>query len=281
MTKLAVLRSQLKAVDRDRYLASLLMPEALQTDIMALYLFNGDVAAIRDRINEPMAGEIRLQWWHEVITGSRQEEAIGHPFAPELLSAITRHQLPVSAFERLLTSREFDLYDDPMPDQEAYETYAGSTASAMIQLSAMVLDAANSAAYTQAAGHAGVAHSIAGHLMLLVTHIARGQVYLPGDLIAAIGLDRDSFLAGGDNTDRRKAIVSAFVAYGREHLSKARQALDQAPKTGRAAFIPAAIAEGVFAKAEKLGGACFERSPQPSMLARQWAIWRSATSGRI
>lgn len=281
MSGLIALRGELKAVDRDRYLASLLMPEALQADITALYLFNADVAAIRDRVREPVAGEIRLQWWREIVSGDRQDEAEGHPFARKVRDAIVRHKLPVSAFDQLLEAREFDLYDDPMPDREAYEAYAGGTASALLQLTALMLDPVNSAAYAQAAGHAGVAHSVAGHLMLIPTHTARGQIYFPGDLMSATGLDRSSFLDGQANADQRKAAVSAFVAYGREHLTQARSALSECPVAGRSAFLPVAIAQSVFGRAEKLADACFETSPQPSLLRRQWAIWRGASRGMI
>lgn len=281
MSDLIALRSQLKAADRDRYLASLLMPEPLQADIIALYLFNADVAAIRDRVREPIAGEIRLQWWREVISGERQDEAEGHPFARLVRDVIVRHKLPVSAFERMLESREFDLYDDSMPDRGAYEAYAGGTASALIQLTALMLDPTNSAAYAKAAGHAGVAHSVAGHLMLLPVHTARGQIYFPSDLMAATGLNRSGFLDASANARQRQAAVSAFVSYGRDHLAQAKSALAECPDAGRSAFLPVAIAGSVFDRADKLAGACFETSPQPSLLRRQWAMWRGSSRDMI
>jgi len=281
MSGLVGLRSDLKAVDRDRYLASLLLPEAMQADIVALYLFNAELAVVRDRVREPVAGEIRLQWWREVISGERNDEAEGHPFARLVRDVIVRHHLPVSAFDRMLETREFELYDDPMPDKGAYEAYAGGTASALIQLTTLILDPANSSAYAEAAGHAGVAQSVAGHLMLLPIHTARGQIFLPGDLMAATGLDRSSLLDAASHTNQRKAAISAFVSYGRDHLTQARSALAKCPKAGRNAFVPVAIAQSVFARAEKMSDTCFVNSPQPSLLRRQWAIWRSASRGMI
>lgn len=280
MREIAALRQELRATDRDRYLASLLMPDEAQRDVIAIYLFNAEIAAVRDRIREPMAGEIRLQWWREVVDGGRAGEAQAHPLAPALLDAIGRHSLPRAAFTRMLEAREFDLYDDPMPDRAAYEAYAGQTASTLIQLSATLLDPDNAAAYSEAAGHAGVAHSVAGHLMLLPLHRQRGQIYLPGDLLSATGLDRESFLAGTDDA-RLKAAISAFVGFGRDHLENARAALARTPESGRAAFAAAAVSEAVFRRAARIGGRCLVQAPQPPLILRQWRIWRAARRGMI
>jgi len=274
------LLAELRATDRDRYLACLLMPEPVQADIAALYLFNAEIAAIRDRISEPLPGEIRLQWWRDVIAGERADEATAHPVAGPLLDVIARYRLPADALDRLCEARLFDLYDDPMPDRAAYELYAGETASALMQLSALILDPAGAPALADASGHAGIAQSVAGHLMLLPLHHPRGQVFLPGDLLAATGLSRETFLEGEDSV-RIGTVISGFVAFGREHLAASRAATAKAGGRGRLAQLPAAIAPSVFARAERLGASCLRQSPQPSPLQRQWRLWRASRMGSI
>lgn len=274
------LLAQVRAADRDRYLACLLMPEGARADIATLYLFNAEIAAIRDRVSEPLPGEIRLQWWRDVVAGERGSEAAAHPLAQALLAAMARHRLPPSAFDRLLEARLFDLYDDPMPDRAAYEQYAGETGSTLMQLCALVLDPDGAPALADACGHAGIALAVAGHLMLLPLHRRRGQVFLPGDLLAATGLDRESFLAGADAV-RAGAAISAFVAFGREHLGAARTALAEAKGASRHAVLPAAIAAPVFARAERMGARCLADPPQPSLLARQWRLWRASRTGAL
>ena len=39
--------------------------------LFALYAFNAEIASVRDRAREPMPGEIRLQWWRDVLNGER------------------------------------------------------------------------------------------------------------------------------------------------------------------------------------------------------------------
>lgn len=280
MSDLAQLRDDLRAADRDRYLACLLLPEPAQADVAALYLFNAEIAAIRDRIREAIAGEVRLQWWREALSGERPGEVAANPLAASLLDMIERRKLPVSTFMGLLEAREFDLYDDPMPDRAAYEAYAGHTASVLIQMTALILDPDNAGAYAQTAGHAGIAQSVAGHLMLLPTHSQRGQVFLPGDLLAATGLDRESFLSQS-RPEPVTAAVSGFAAFGREHLEKARSTFKGLPQAGRGAFLPVSLADAVFRRAEKAGSGALGRSVQPSLLARQWRIWRCASTNRL
>ncbi|TDH39197.1 phytoene/squalene synthase family protein [Pseudohoeflea suaedae] len=275
MADLARLRDELRSVDRDRYLACLLLPEAVQADVAALYLFNAEIAAIRDRIREAIAGEIRLQWWRDALSGERSEEVAANPTATALIEMIDRRNLPREPFLGMLEAREFDLYDDPMPDRGAYEAYAGHTASVLIQMTAMILDPDSSQSYAEAAGHAGVAQSVAGHLMLLPVHTSRGQVFLPGDLLSATGLERESFLAQ-DRTESLGAAISGFVAFGREHLAKARESFEGLPQEGRGAFLPVATADLVFRRAGKAGAAALSRAVQPSLLARQWQMWRFA-----
>ena len=92
--------------------------------MFALYAFNAEIASIRDRIREPLPGEIRLQWWRDAIA---KDEPQGHPLAEELLTTIRRHDLPRKAFDDYLEARIFDLYDDPMPGRAELEGYCGET----------------------------------------------------------------------------------------------------------------------------------------------------------
>ena len=132
-----------RAADRDRYLAALYAPEDKRAALLALYAFNAEIAGIRDRISEPLPGEIRLQWWRDVIAAKDASAGAGHPVAEALLAAIERRSLPREAFQNYLDARIFDLYDDPMPTRDDLEGYCGETAAALIQLSSIVLDPAS------------------------------------------------------------------------------------------------------------------------------------------
>ena len=121
-----------RAADRDRYLAALYAPEDKRADLLALYAFNAEIAGVRDRVSQALPGEIRLQWWRDVIAANDASAGAGNPAAEALLETIDRRNLPRQAFQNYLDARIFDLYDDPMPTRTDLEGYCGETAAAVI-----------------------------------------------------------------------------------------------------------------------------------------------------
>lgn len=272
--------SLLREGDRDRYLCALLMPEDRRGAIAALFAFNLEIARIRDLVTEPMAGEIRLQWWRDLIAGEREEEASGHPVAAALMRAVDACALPRQTLVNLVEARRFDLYDDPMPDRNTFEGYAGETASALVQLAALILDAEKAASTSVAAGHAGVAHLTAGVLQLAPRHQARGQVYVPSEILTVAGLDRDSFLEGG-SPQAVSTVIQAFCALGREHLERARDAIGAVAPSCFAAFLPVTVAEMVFDRAERSAATVLEKPLEIPQWRRQIRFWNAARRLRL
>ncbi|QBK30643.1 phytoene/squalene synthase family protein [Roseitalea porphyridii] len=269
------LLNQLREADRERYLSVLFAPEGHRAALAALFLFNAETARLRDIVSEPLPGEIRLQWWREVIDGDRADEAGQHPLAAPLLETINRYDLPATALDNLLEARIFDLYDDPMPSRTDLEGYLGETASALIQMACQILDGGAAPPTADAAGHAGVAYGIANLIRQMPVHRARGQVYLPADLLAAAGTDSGGWLAEADDPAHGRA-VSAFIALGRDHLARADRALAEVPKPLRSPFAVLGVARAVFARADKAGGRSRTTPVALSPVTVQWAMTRRA-----
>lgn len=269
----------LRETDRDRYLACLLSPEDRREDLAALYAFNAELARIRDLVREPLPGEVRMQWWRDLLEGSAHGDSQANPIAAGLLAAVARHRLPVPALVDLIETRIFDLYDDPIENRASLEAYAGHTASALIQLASLMLDPQAAAASAETAGHAGVAQTIAGLLMLMPLHRRRGQIYLPLDILSATGLDRESFLQGEDKA-RIGAAIEAFAGLGREHLAKARAA-GNVPTSLFPAYLPVTIAGPVLEKAVRVKADVFENPLQFSQLRRQFRMAVCLMRGRF
>src|SRR3954452_10924125 len=103
-----------RAADKDRFLATLFAPAEKRGPLFALYAFNIEIASVRERAREPMPGEIRLQWWRDVINGERAVEAVANPVAAALIETAARFSLPRARLLDLIEAHAFDLYDDPM-----------------------------------------------------------------------------------------------------------------------------------------------------------------------
>lgn len=268
----------LREGDRERYLAVLFAPEAARPGLAALHAYNLETARVRDLVSEPMPGEIRLQWWREVVLGERDGEGRQHPVGAALLDAVEQHGLSRQALAALAEARIFDLYDDPMPDRTTLEGYLGETASTLFQLSAQILDPAAARTSAEAAGHAGVAYGIAGLTRLMPRHRARGQVHVPGDVLSAAGTNASGWLSGADRAAMARA-TEIFLQLGREHLEKAETAVARLDKSLRPAFLPLAVVRPVFDKAEKAGADAAFRPVTLSPLGVNFAFLRRAMRG--
>lgn len=264
----------LRAADQDRYLSTLYAPEDKRAALTALYAFNAEIASIRDRVSDPLPGEVRLQWWRDVLEAGTVEAAAGHPIASELIAATNENQLPVAPLQAMLSAREFDLYDDPMPSRADLEGYLGETASALIQLACLVLDRNAAQTSADAAGHAGCAQGIAGLLRLLPLHRARGQCYIPADVLAATGTNREALLAGDAGAARA---VEAMAALGRHHQAAFDSLATGLSRSLLPAYLPTSLTPAYLAAAEKAGANVLKQSPSIASWRRQWLMFRAAT----
>jgi phytoene synthase len=261
-----------RAHDRDRWLAALFAPAEARRHLHALYAFSYEVGRLRDFVREPTAGEIRLQWWREAIEGERSAEAQASPVAAALVDTIARFRLPTKAFDDLIAARVFDLYDDPMPDVAAFEAYCGETCSLLFRLASLILSGRDSGG-ADAAGHAGVAYATTGLLRALPIASARGQVFLPKDVLEKNGVSREDILGRRDGPNLRAAL-RAMRELTQGHLEKASSSAK--PDGAAAAFLPLALIPLYFARMERADYRPFETVVERPQWRRQWALWRTA-----
>src|SRR5215475_6725423 len=103
-----------RTADKDRYLAALFAPAEARPHLHALYAFAGEIARVRAAAREPLPGEIRLQWWRDVLEGEARGEVSAHPVAAALVDTVARRGLPRDPLIGFIDAHAFDLYDDAM-----------------------------------------------------------------------------------------------------------------------------------------------------------------------
>jgi phytoene synthase len=265
-----------READKDRFLATLFAPAKYRRALFALYAFNVEIARVREVVRQPMAGEIRLQWWRDAFAGAGHGEVRAHPVAAALLDTIVRYRLPPRAFIDLIEARAFDLYDDPMATLAELEGYAAKTASALIALAAQILSDGSDAGLHDLARHAGIGQVIAGLLLALPVHAARRQLYVPLDVLARHGASPDDVFAR-KATPEFKAALADLRLHARRHLDEAKIAAAQMPAAVAPALLPAALARPTLARMERRRNP-FKPRPLPQW-RRQWIIWRAARAG--
>jgi 15-cis-phytoene synthase len=259
-----------READKDRFLATLFAPADKRGALFALYAFNIEVARIREAVREPMAGEIRLQWWRDAVE-SGAGEATAHPVAAALRDTIERFNIPVAPLIDLIEARSFDLYDDPMPNAAALEGYAVKTSSALIAIAVAILDP-SSAGASDAARAAGIAYALTGLLRAFPIHASRGQLYVPLDVLERHDAHLEDVLSGRD-TPQLRAALADMRQQARAHF--AAFAVAAIPSAQAAAFLPVSLVPLYLDRLDRAADTPFGVIEVPQW-RRQWALWRAA-----
>src|SRR5205085_9296073 len=236
-----------------------------------------EISRVPERVSESFAGEVRLQWWRDVLDGTRAGEANANPVASALLAAIAWHDLPAAALGDLIDAREFDLYDDPMPTLGALESYARRTTSTLFTLAARILGAAPASVI---ADPVGTAYGITGLLRSLAFHASRGRLYIPAEILERHGAHIADVLAGRSSPQLRAALAE-LRAVARRHLDvvAARRALVSTQTLP--AYLPVSLVRGYLDRMERADYDPFATVIEVPQWRRQWVLWRAARRGTI
>jgi phytoene synthase len=263
------------------YTSLLFLPEKIRGHAAALYAFHEEIERIAFVVHEAMPGEIRLQWWRDVIAGERTGEAAANPLSAALIETITKHQLPRDGFARYLDARIFDLYNDPMPDTGTMEAYFGETESFILQMVANCNGCENTTLLANACGHGGVVVGIAKLISRLAFDRDRQRVFIPVNLLAEYDLEPRTWLA--DSNPGHAAALMHLTRKCAEHFAKFQAAVRQAGKEQRAVFLSVAISAELARKTgtqlNRTNKVDWHHSQRLAPLAIQWILWKTALTG--
>jgi|tagenome__1003787_1003787.scaffolds.fasta_scaffold20807681_2 phytoene synthase len=258
-----------RAADKDRFLATLFAAAEKRGPLFALYAFNVEIANVRERAREPMPGEIRLQWWRDVINGERASEAAANPVAAGLIETAARFSLPRARLFDLIEAHAFDLYDDPMPTFEVLESYVRQTSAAVFDLAARICGAQAE----QASDRAGVAFEITALLRSFAINASRRQLFVPVETLG--GTTPDDIYAGQTSPQLVDAL-GALRSRARENLEAFELLLPELPIATMPAFLPVALVPAYLSAMEQPGYDPFKTAVEVPQWRRQWALWRAA-----
>jgi len=270
----------LRTGDRDRYLSTLVLKGQYRDAVTALYAFNADVASVRERVSDPTPGEMRLQWWSDALEGEGHGAVRQNPIADALLDTIATYSIPSGTLLRLIGARRFDLYDDPMPDLESFEGYAGETVSTLYQLAAMILNNGELVEAGDAAGHLGVAHALIGHLRAFGYFSSQGRIMLPWTIFEANGV-REGEIFSGTESEGLAAALGQLSELAADHLAKAQAAISAMPQPLRPAFALIAVLRSELIMLNNRSTGLFSRvTDEPDWRKIARLSWWSLRGGR-
>jgi phytoene synthase len=261
--------------DFTRYASTLFVPAAQRRALLAIYAFNVEISRVREQVSQPLPGEMRLQWWTDMLAGAGHGGVEGNPVAAELLLAIRSWRLPVERLSRVIEEHQFDLYNDPMPTMAALEAYTNDTSAALFSLGAGIAGR-QSDDIEHLARHAGLAQGIARVMTTLPLDASRRQLFVPLQLLESHGSNMEEVFAGKE-TPKLRAALDQLIGEARGHLNTALALLATAPPEVRPVFLPLALVSRDLERMSRADSDPF----MPRVTSRfrtLWTLWRASRS---
>jgi len=261
--------------DFARYASTLFVPAVQRRALLAIYAFNVEIFRVRDLVSQPLPGEVRLQWWTDMLAGEGHGGVEGNPVAAELKLAIRSFRLPTERLSRLIDEHQFDLYNDPMPSMAALEGYIDDTSAALFSMAAGIAGRP-SAEIDHLARHAGLAQGIVQVIAALPLDASRRQLFVPLQLLESHGSGMEAVFSG-KQTPQARAAIDQLIGEAREHLKTAFELLANVPREVRPIFLPLALVRRDLKRMSRADSDPFV----PQMTSRfrtLWTLWRAARS---
>jgi 15-cis-phytoene synthase len=264
-----------RSYDFTRYASTLFVPVPERRALLALYAFNAEICRVHTQVSQPLPGEIRLQWWRDMLAGQGHGSVDGNPVAAELMLAIRTYRLPVERFSRLIEEHQFDLYNDPMPTMAALEGYLNDTSSALFSLAA-ALTGQPSSEVEHLARHAGLAQGIAQVIVSLPLDASQRRLFVPQQVLDRHGCDVEDVFAGRQ-TPRLREALNDILGVATDHLDTAFTLLASVAPDVRSAFFTLAQIKRDLASLMRADNDPFAVR-LPSRLGTLWTLWRASRS---
>jgi 15-cis-phytoene synthase len=263
-----------RAADKDRYLASLFAPAEARPHLHALHAFAGEIARVRAAARgEALPGEIRLQWWRDVLEGQAWGDVPANPIAAALIDTVARCGLPKDRLIALIDAHAFDLYDDAMASVADLDAYAEQTSGALFGLAAHILGGKEGSA-ASAVAPAGIAWGVAQRLRSFPRDLAHRQLYVPLDLLLRHGVTRGEIEARHNTADLRAALAD-LRDHARMAVARFAAVAPDVPELCAPAFLITTLTPQLLSRLDAAAADPFAETEVPSW-RRQWALWRAA-----
>jgi 15-cis-phytoene synthase len=267
-----------RARDFTRYASTLFVPAGQRRALLAIYAFNVEISRVREQVSQPLPGEMRLQWWTDMLAGADHGGVEGNPVAAELKLAIQNWPLPVERLSRLIDEHQFDLYNDPMPTMAALEGYTNDTSSALFSLGAGIAGP-QSDDIEHLARHAGLAQGFAQVMTALPLDASRRQLFVPLQLLERHGSNMEEVFAGRE-TPKMRAALDQLIGEARGHLKTAFALLENTPPEVRPVFLPLALVARDLARMARADSDPF-MPHRTSRFRTLWTLWRASRSREL
>lgn len=284
--------AELRAGDRDRYLAALAAPSSQRDALAILGAFNLELARVADTVSEEMLGFIRLQWWREALDEIESGRPVRrHLVATPLAELQHAQQLPIAWLRQMVEARESDFTANPAApeaagpgtDLAAVENYLDATAGNLIRLSLVAggVDPADQVV-TQGARFAGIGYGLAGLIRACLYHAGAKRLMLPQAVLRRHGVDLGQLFDLRRELQRGGQLTAAITELARH--AEAQLAALRALRPSRQALpalLPAVLARTQLRRLRRHGYDLFNHAAVDAGPLDIWRLLIARQLGRL
>ncbi len=260
--------------DRDRYWSALFAPREKRAGLLALYAFNAELERIAAAPSEPMASQIRLQWWRDAIELAAPDARTGNPLADALSSAISGHDLPRERLIGMVDARLPILFGDAPADDAALKASMRETEGAVFGLACVILGDRGEAA-RDAANDAGIAYGLTEMLAKLPFLAAQQKLILPNSYMTTRGVDLAA-VHRGQTTPAFAAAMADLRGIAARVLQRFKGKAADLDATAWPAFLPLTLVKPYLKAMAAPNYDPLRTVVVLNPLRRFWRMWRAA-----
>ena len=265
------LRQSARANEPDRYLASLLSAAPVRGDLVALTAFAAELARIPKQISEPIAGELRIQWWHDALHAGQSGVLSGNPVADAFAEAARRHSLSLPLIDACLGAHAHRLYSAGPADHEALRMELDLTEGMLFRFAAHIGGAEDTDVSRSILADAAQAYGLARLGLDLPYALARGRYPLPpGDVVL------EKRITGG-----LRAAVAELCRASRMHYKKVKSQISHVSPAMKSVLLPLALVEPYLGVLESSQHDPARDIAEISPVMRVWRIARARWGSSI
>lgn len=135
MVNAGVTDAEARAAERD--LAIGYAPVRTRAGVAALFALDDRLGAILRATREPLAGQMRLTWWHEALIALDRAPAPAEPVLAALAAEVLPRGMSGEALAAMIDGWEV-LLDEPVPDDAALRRFAAARGGGLFAAAAQV-----------------------------------------------------------------------------------------------------------------------------------------------
>ena len=273
--------------DRDRFLCSLFASASSLEDIHTILAFNIEISKSREMVSEGLLGEMRLQWWRDIILSIYSKDTYfdtEHYLVSRLQSIIQRHKIESNLFLDLINARSWDMADDAPKNEADLISYSYGTTAILNRILIEIMRQSHeslSKNLIKISNHAGIAWSIAGIIRASSVLSKYKRIYIPISLMKKNNFTTYEFQSQ-KVTPGIKAAIGQLVLLAKDEVNQARKvSIDFDKRNYLPVLLQLSLADMYLSRIKYFNFDPFEPKIEKGRLIRQLILYIRARTGLL